>query len=100
MQVPKFDGIVRGHDLRDAENAGNPGHCRQHQGPSFPDRQRDSTCAGCDKAQQADVLLLIVPQEPANEPENDTIDGRSKKLERHAGRQDDSARDNQVPDGA
>src|SRR6185503_14093391 len=54
-------------DPVEAEETQDSGHGRYHQGASFPDRARSAARAGRDEAQEADVLLLVVPELPTEE---------------------------------
>ena len=54
-------------DIKELEKSQHSRECRQHQSTPLPARQRPAIGAGGDKTQQADILLLVMPQLPAKE---------------------------------
>jgi hypothetical protein len=80
-----------------AEVAGDAGHRGNHQGPAFPRRDANAVGAGGDKAQQADVLLLVMPELPGEEAgQQPAAQVRRRKLKGRGAACDQPCRHDQV----
>jgi hypothetical protein len=82
MQEAGFIREVSGRDLGRAEDPGDAGDAGQSERAPLPRRERHAIGARGDEAQQAEILLLVVPQQPTHEHHDDGVgDDRPEPLE-------------------